>query len=188
MDHSLQRSKPSERNFFELFGLEPVFGLDLTSLDKNYREMQMRVHPDKFARASSVEQRQAAQWAALANEAYQTLRQPLTRAHYLVQLNNCEPSTCKVSGSFLAKQMDLRETLATARQCRDVQTIQQLDTTLHHDISELQGHLALQLDNAHDYARAAGTVQMLLFLDKLAREVGDALEALEEALENALES
>ena len=68
------------RNHFELFHLPPQFALDMHALDAAYREVQNRVHPDKFINASGAEKRVAMQWATRANEAYQTLKNPLKRA------------------------------------------------------------------------------------------------------------
>jgi DnaJ-domain-containing protein 1 len=47
---------------------------------------QSQAHPDRFANAGDAERRVAMQWAAHANEAYRTLRQPLKRAIYLLHL------------------------------------------------------------------------------------------------------
>ena len=51
-----------------------------------YRDIQGQVHPDRFAHAGEAERRLSMQWATHANEAYQTLKNPLERAQYLLQL------------------------------------------------------------------------------------------------------
>ena len=58
------------RNHFELLGLPVAYSIDPLSLERGYRDLQSRVHPDKFAAASEPERRVAMQWAAQANEAY----------------------------------------------------------------------------------------------------------------------
>lgn len=42
---------PIERtlNLFEIFELEPGFELDVADLERKYKKMQMRLHPDRFA-------------------------------------------------------------------------------------------------------------------------------------------
>ena len=57
------------QNHFELFHLPQCFTVDMEALDKAYREVQSRVHPDKFINASDSEKRVAMQWATRANEA-----------------------------------------------------------------------------------------------------------------------
>ena len=68
------------QNHFELFHLPQRFAIDMEALDKAYREVQSRVHPDKFSSATDAEKRVAMQWATRANEAYQTLKNPYKRA------------------------------------------------------------------------------------------------------------
>jgi molecular chaperone HscB len=71
---------------------QPQFELDLRDLERRYKALQIRLHPDKFATASSLEQEYAQQQAAAINQAYDVLKRPLRRAHYIV------------SGAFARKQ------------------------------------------------------------------------------------
>ena len=45
----------SSGNHFELFGLTPAFSLDAEALETAYREIQSRVHPDRFAHAGDAD-------------------------------------------------------------------------------------------------------------------------------------
>src|SRR5207247_7816458 len=74
------------RNHFDLLGLPARYAVDPARLEHGYRELQSQVHPDRFAASTEVERRVAMQWAARANEAYRTLRDPLERARYLLHL------------------------------------------------------------------------------------------------------
>jgi molecular chaperone HscB len=97
------------QNHFELFHLEPQFGLDLSKLDAAYREVQSKVHPDKFVQASDAEKRVAMQWSTRANEAYQTLKKPLKRATYLCELHGVDlqaESNTSMPAAFLMQQME----------------------------------------------------------------------------------
>ena len=44
------------QSHFELFGLPAAFALDAERLEMAYREIQSRVHPDRFAHAEAQEQ------------------------------------------------------------------------------------------------------------------------------------
>ena len=103
------------QNYFELFGLTQGFTIDDHSLSDRYRELQKQLHPDNFANKSVSEQRLAVQFTSLLNSAYQTLKCPLLRAEYLLELRNHpfpkEALTIK-SDEFLLKQMEWRESLA----------------------------------------------------------------------------
>ncbi|MEW6688871.1 MAG: Fe-S protein assembly co-chaperone HscB, partial [Pseudomonadota bacterium] len=78
------------KNFFELFGFAPAYALDLEKLDSAYREVQARIHPDRFAHAGDAERRASMQWTTRVNEAYRTLKSPLLRARYLLELNGVD--------------------------------------------------------------------------------------------------
>ncbi|MDP2852299.1 MAG: Fe-S protein assembly co-chaperone HscB, partial [Gallionella sp.] len=107
-----------EKNHFELFGLAPGYQLDLTQLEQSYHNIQAQVHPDKHVHLGDVERRLAMQWATHTNEAYQALRQPLSRARYLLQLHGVaggEESNTAMSPAFLMEQMEWREAIGEAK-------------------------------------------------------------------------
>ena len=64
-------------SYFELFGLPQAFSIDLPALEKAYREIQARVHPDRFAHAGDAERRASLQWTTRVNEAYRALKSPV---------------------------------------------------------------------------------------------------------------
>src|SRR5690349_23456145 len=102
------------QNHFELFGLPPQFAVDAAALQTRYRELQREVHPDRFARASQAEQRVSMQLATRVNEAYQTLKSPIARAGYLLELQGIDPefeTNTAMPAEFLAEQMEQRERL-----------------------------------------------------------------------------
>jgi hypothetical protein len=78
------------KSYFELFKLPVTYKIDAARLEAAYREVQSRVHPDRFVSASEAERRRSMQWATHANEAYTTLKKPLARARYLVKLNGVD--------------------------------------------------------------------------------------------------
>lgn len=170
------------KNHFELFGLEPAFRLDPARLEQGYRDIQSLVHPDRFAHLSEAERRVSMQWATHANEAYQTLRVPISRARYLLRLNGIETreeTNTAMSSQFLVAQMEWREAVMEANTARDADSLFHLEARLQHEIAALHDHLARSLDDERNYAAAAESVRKLKFLEKLQHEIGDALEALE---------
>lgn len=162
-------------DFFSLLGLSPAFAIDTQALDNGYHAMQRRVHPDKFTHSGGGEQRQAAQWAALANEAYRTLKQPVQRARYLVQLRGVDIKDCALPQEFLFTQLDLREAVQKARTTRNTGKLTDLKNSLQKEYAELHARLAGQLDGEQNYARAAQTILIMQFFDKLLAEVADGL-------------
>ena len=67
---------------FTLFGLAERFALDTALLDQRRRELQVRVHPDRFAAQGAAAQRIAMQWSVRVNQAYRRLKDPLLRAKF----------------------------------------------------------------------------------------------------------
>ena len=168
-------------NHFALFQMTPGFAIDAAQLDAAYRELQARVHPDKFASATDAEKRVAMQWATRANEAYQTLKHPLKRATYLCELNGVDlgiESNTSMPPAFLMQQMEWREALDDARDAKDIAALEQLDTELRAARKRQLDDIAALLDGGH-YEQAGGRVRQLMFVEKFADEVGRAFEALE---------
>ena len=96
------------QSHFELLGLPPTYALDSARLESRYRDLQGQVHPDRFAAATEADRRVALQWAARANEAYRTLRDPVDRARYLLGLKGFdtgEETNTAMPADFLMQQM-----------------------------------------------------------------------------------
>ena len=103
---------------FTLFGLPARQALDRAELDARRRDLQARVHPDRFASEGAAAQRLAMQWAVRVNEAYACLKDPLARAAYLCEQRgvpvDAERNTAMPT-AFLMQQMEWREALDEAR-------------------------------------------------------------------------
>lgn len=171
-----------QRNYFELFGLTASFGINSDILDQAFRQLQAEVHPDRFAAAADSERRQSLQWATHANEAYRTLKNPLSRARYLLQLHGVdtqEESNTAMPADFLMRQMEWREAIEEASASGDSDTLDALGRELRLEARALQGSLARQLDEQADYPHASETVRKLRFLDKVQAEIDQAIETLE---------
>jgi len=169
------------RNHFELFGLPMAYALDSARLDQAYRDIQSEIHPDKFAHAGDAEQRLSMQWTTRVNEAYQTLRRPFDRAHYLLRLQGVdamEATNTSMPMDFLMQHMEWSEELADARAAQDVAVLDRLEKTLRQEARELQARLGEEIDQRHDYPVAGETLRKLRFTDKLLAEVGMAYEEL----------
>jgi len=112
-------------NYFQLFGIEITFDVDLNRLSQTYQNLQKAVHPDRFAHASSQEQLLAVQKSAEINDAYQVLKQPLQRAEYILTLRGVDMPNEQQSFSdttFLMQQMELREMLGEVKFADNVDT------------------------------------------------------------------
>ncbi len=167
---------------FDLFGLAPGFDLDMARLDAAYRELQSRVHPDKFATSSDAERRAAMQWAVRANEAYTTLKDPLKRALYLLELRGVDvgaENNSAMEPAFLMAQMEWREAVEDARDAKNVDVLDRLLDDLRAEKRVRYGKLGAWLDSDADKP-AAEAVRQLMFLEKVQSEIGDSIALLDE--------
>lgn len=170
------------KNHFELFGLAPAFRLDMDRLDQAFREIQVLVHPDKFAHLGEQEKRLSMQWATHANEAYQILKKPLSRARYLLHLHGVdtqEESNTAMPAEFLMAQMEWREAVMEAKEAQDVTGMEKLHNRLRGEMREQHLELGRLLDEQADYPAAAGLVRKLKFMEKLGEEIDNALELMD---------
>lgn len=106
--------EPISINKFEVFNLPALYSIDMKNLEQTYIRRQTRIHPDRFALASEKEKLYANQWASQLNEAYQVLKDPLTRAHHLLEINQVPvefKEDISQDGDLLMEMMDLREGL-----------------------------------------------------------------------------
>ena len=173
---------PALGDFFTLFQLPRHFALDPAKLEAAYLDVQARVHPDRFAHLAENERRVSMQWAAHANEAYRTLKSPLMRARYLLELTGHDPqveSNTAMPHDFLMRQMVLREAIEEARDEGDVDALDALLREIRREARNMEQTLVEDFDVRADYAAASGRVRQLMFLERLQQEIGGAIEVLE---------
>lgn len=169
-----------EQNFFQLFGLPVAFRLDLQALGVAYRQVLGEVHPDRFAAQGEAAQRLALQWSTHINEGYRTLKNPVERARYLLQLqgvDTAEQTHTALPMDFLMAQMQWREAIGEARAQHDVDALEHLAQELRAEMQALDAQLASALDEQQHWEAAAEMVRKMRFFDKLDEEIADALEA-----------
>lgn len=165
---------------FALFGLPRRHALDRTALDLRRRELQAAVHPDRFAAEGAAAQRVAMQWAVRVNEAWQRLKDPLTRAAYLCELRgapiDAERNTA-MPAAFLMQQMQWREALEEAA---DAAAVERLDAEVAAEERRALDALARLLDEQDDSAAAAAQVRALMFVGRFREDIARRLDALEQ--------
>jgi molecular chaperone HscB len=102
---------------FALLGLQQGQRLDEAELDASFRALSRKLHPDRFAKASSRERRFSLEQTTLLNDAYRTLKDPARRAEHLLQLRGVQPmDDYKMPPEFLEQAMEDREQLLEAKE------------------------------------------------------------------------
>ncbi|MBF0453576.1 MAG: Fe-S protein assembly co-chaperone HscB [Magnetococcales bacterium] len=112
-----QTIQPLDPNldFFGLFMIKPGYQIDRGQVESLYRQLQQQFHPDRFATKSPKERRYSLEHVTRLNEAYRTLKDPLTLALYILQqggvtMDEGHPTT-PTDPAFLMEAMELREGL-----------------------------------------------------------------------------
>ena len=166
------------QDHFTLLGLPERYAVDAALLETRYRELQSRVHPDRFAAGSEAERRVAMQWAARANEAYRTLRDPVGRARYLLALKGFdtgEETNTAMPADFLMQQMEWREAVAAASRTHDAPALGVLRTDIDRARGDMLQMLARAIDQDANFDTGCSLVRKLRFLEKLGEEIDEAL-------------
>jgi molecular chaperone HscB len=149
------------------------------SLERSYREIQSQIHPDRYAHAGDAERRASMQWTTRVNEAYRTLKSPVQRAKYLLEMHGVDvqfETNTQMPTDFLLRQLELREALEAATQPAALDALQ---AQVRREKGVLESGIARLLDEAKDYPAAAEEVRKLMFLDRLGEEIDQAYEGVQ---------
>ncbi len=119
-------ARPPGATLFDVFAMPPAYDVDIPSLERQFRELSLRLHPDRFAQADARERRLSLEQSTALNEAYKTLKDPSRRAFYLLKLHGVDLDR-EDSGAqrdmppeFLEEVMELREELEGAMHSKDL--------------------------------------------------------------------
>ena len=163
---------------FELFGLPVQFAQDRAAIGARWKELQGEAHPDKFAAQGLSAQRVAMQWSVRINEAYQRLKQPLSRASYICELHGAPiqaENNTAMPTAFLMQQMQWREALDEAE---TLQNMDEIAVTVSKSGRELLSKIEHALDIEKNFIGAAQLVRSLMFIERFASEVNARIDQL----------
>jgi molecular chaperone HscB len=73
-------------DYFSFFGLPRKLNISASDLDARFRGLSRQFHPDYFFNATPAERRASLERSSYLNDAYRTLKTPITRVEYLLQL------------------------------------------------------------------------------------------------------
>lgn len=161
---------PSQADHFRRLGLPLSFDVDADTLDRGYFQAQRQLHPDRFATRTPRERGFSQLQAVSLNEAYETLKDPLSRAEYLLSLAGVEvaPEGCSLVGeqALLVEVMERREALAEAE---TLAAVEALEEDARRDTDGCLRGLAVAFAEGN-LAGAARLVTRLKYLAKFTQE------------------
>jgi len=156
--------------------------VDRAALEQSYQDLQALIHPDRYAQAGDAERRASMQMTTRVNEAYRTLKDPVQRGKYLLELHGVDvafETNTQMPTDFLLQQLEMREELDGSVQKKDFSFLDLLKAKLKIQRNSLETSIGESIDARKDYAGAAELVRKLMFLQRLDEEVDAAYERIE---------
>ncbi|WP_181415883.1 co-chaperone HscB [Gilliamella apicola] len=160
-------------NYFELFQLPIKLPIDSGQLTVNYQQLQRQYHPDNFAQATDNEKVAIIQKSAMINDGYQTLKNPLKAAEYLLSLQGVDVATEQNiihDADFLMEQFSLREKLDDIESQNNVELLDDF----HSEISQRKKQVYQQLlddISQQNWQAALNQIYKIRYLARLIEQI-----------------
>jgi molecular chaperone HscB len=111
-------------DFFSFLGLPRKLVLDANDLERRFRELSRKFHPDYFYNAPPAERLASLERSSYLNDAYRALKNPVTRIEHLLAIEGLpspksEEGQAKVPPSLLEEVFALNEELDEIRELRE---------------------------------------------------------------------
>jgi molecular chaperone HscB len=142
-------------DFFSLLGLPREFALDVSDLERRFRERSRILHPDRFARAEPRERRLSLERATRLNDAYRYLKDWRLRAAYLLKLAGTDvfvEGRTFADPDFLEEQLEWREELALAQADADAERLRRIAADARERLGKLEAEVARRFADERWYS------------------------------------
>ena len=111
-------------DYFTFLGLPRRLGIDTADLERRFRELSRKFHPDYYYNATPAERLASLERSSYLNDAYRALRSPVTRIEHLLAIEGMGPvkseaGNAKVPPSLLEEVFALNEELDEIRELRE---------------------------------------------------------------------
>jgi len=158
-----------EMNEFQRLSLDSCFELDLVHLEKQYFQLQRKLHPDNFVGASALEKDFSKSHSAAVNHSYIILKNPLKRAEHLLQIQGValsDKSTGVEDPNLLMEVMEMREAID---EVKSASALAHLSNHIRHifekGLEDLNHYFIQKL-----YAQAFKELQRLKYINNIMHE------------------
>jgi molecular chaperone HscB len=168
-------------DYFAFFSLPRSLSIDTAVLQKKFYELSRQLHPDRYAGRPADEQQYALDATALLNDAYRVLREPVSRAEYLLKLEGFdigEQRSKDVPPELLEEVFELNMMLEGAP---DRDELEPARDRFNQMLAEVDAELAAEFTAFDSGDREAlGRIRHLLnrrrYIQNLVRDVNRALD------------
>ena len=170
---------PPDIDYFTVFGLARDPMLDERALATTYYALSRQLHPDLHQTGTAEEQEASLQNTAVVNRAYRTLRDPVQRGQYWLELNGerLGKENNKVPPDLALLVFEVQEKLAAVREAQSAGTAGAL-TGLKAELTQVQDDLddrmrGLQQKLAANFSKWGQTNSSTELLNDLKRVLSD---------------
>lgn len=160
---------PVPVDYFTFFGLPQKLNIDTKQLEREFYDLSRHLHPDINAGSSDPEQEWSLEKSSQLNDAYRTLKDPITRTEYLLRLQGIEleeqskAATEEARRTGTAKKQTvppdlLEEVFELNMQLEELRMNKKMgeeDRTLEHDVQATKQHLQTKNENLIEELRSA---------------------------------
>jgi len=154
------------------------FNIDLNKLQKSYRIIQAEIHPDKFVSANQLEKEQSLIKSTEVNDAYQTLKDPIKRAKYLIKINlESEKNDSTLPPEFLIQQMEWEEHLESISE--QLKELEQFRLLIDGEYQKAMSGLEILCDKDKNWNHAMEILNKIQFIDKLNFKITNQINLIE---------
>lgn len=128
-------------SYFAIFNLDPKYNVDVDKLSITYKEIQKQIHPDVF------QNKDAEVCSSLVSEAYQTIKNEVKRAEYLLKLFKVENKTKSTSNEKLMKLYSIQEQIDEEKAVNNILSVK---GEIEKEIEKNKAEIARNF-NKHNY-------------------------------------
>jgi len=110
---------PTDESYYKVLGYDREFlRVDPDDLEKRLFSLSKKFHPDRFASKSAIEIQLSHDRSSAVNNAYRTLKDPITRAKYMVerQLGSIEEKSATVPMEMADMFFEVQDALDVIRE------------------------------------------------------------------------
>jgi molecular chaperone HscB len=168
--------RASSSDAFGLLGLPAQYDLDPAVIERAFFDRSKELHPDRFASAPAAERVAVLSRSRALNDAYQTLKKPVARAEYLLELAGITiGDNERLDPEMIMRILEAREELAEARHAHDRAKVGGLEVAMKTRRESALAELPA-LFQANDLPGVKRVLIALRYIDRYLEECDAALD------------
>lgn len=156
-------------DYFQIFGLEKKYDIEVDNLEGMYKSWQKKLHPDLVHSKSEKEKECAAEQSARVIDAYRTLSKRLSRAIYILRLEgvDIDEEETLSEPELLLEILEIREAVEEAA---DSQALNQIQSQMQEKLN----HWSNSFSNAfrsRKFEEAIDSIRRMTYYERVNEEI-----------------